>query len=32
VPTPMSPAGILMILGLGAGLLWSLRRMGKPSA
>jgi hypothetical protein len=29
VPTPMSPAGILMILGLGAGLLWSLRRIGK---
>jgi hypothetical protein len=29
VPSPASPAGMLMIGGLGIGLLWALRRLGK---
>jgi hypothetical protein len=27
IPSPTSPAGLVMIIGLGAGLLWALRRM-----
>jgi len=29
IPSPTSPAGLVMIIGLGAGLLWALRRMAK---
>ncbi|MEO8601515.1 MAG: hypothetical protein ABI629_02955 [bacterium] len=29
VPSPTSPAGLVMIIGLGGGLLWGLRRMAK---
>jgi len=29
VPSPASPAGILMVIGLGAGLVWALRRAAK---
>ncbi len=29
VPSPASPAGVLMIIGLGGGLLWALRRVSK---
>jgi len=29
VPSPTSPAGLVMVFGLGGGLLWALRRMGK---
>jgi hypothetical protein len=29
VPSPASPAGALMIIGLGAGLVWALRRAAK---
>jgi len=29
VPSPTSPAGLVMIIGLGGGLLWALRRMTK---
>jgi hypothetical protein len=31
VPSPTSPAGLLMIGGLGIGLLWALRRFGSAS-
>jgi len=29
VPSPTSPAGLVMIIGLGGGLLWALRRMAR---
>ena len=29
VPSPASPAGVLMVIGLGAGLVWALRRAAK---
>ena len=29
VPSPTSPAGLVMIIGLGGGLLWALRRMSR---
>lgn len=30
VPSPASPAGVLMIVALGGGLVWALRRVSKP--
>jgi hypothetical protein len=29
VPSPTSPAGVVMIIGLGGGLVWALRRLGR---
>jgi hypothetical protein len=32
VPSPTSPAGLVMIGGLGIGLLWALRRLARTGA
>jgi hypothetical protein len=31
VPSPTSPAGVVMIIGLGGGLLWALRRLARSN-
>jgi hypothetical protein len=31
VPSPTSPAGLLMVIGLGVSLVWALRRLQRPN-
>jgi hypothetical protein len=31
VPSPTSPAGLVMVSGLGVALVWALRRLAKPN-